>query len=78
MSAELIELPCEPPGESIDELIAELQEQHAKGLLSAVAVAVVYRDGSTMRGFSKLHSISTMIGAVELLKAKLISKWEEY
>lgn len=40
--------------------------------LSAVAVALVYRDGSTGSGWSTPHSLSSIVGAVEAMKAKLV------
>lgn len=75
--ADLVEIPCEPLGRGIGEMIAELSAQHAKGELSGLVVAVVYRDGTTQRAFSDLRSTATMIGAVERLKHVLIRRLED-
>lgn len=46
------------------------------GEYSAVAVAVVYRDGSTGSGYSNQYNLATMVGSPEQLKAKLLKDME--
>lgn len=68
MSAEIEVLDSEPP--NTDDVVAKLEEalQAAReGKISAVAIAIVYRDGSSGRSWSKRHSETAMIGAVDLL-----------
>lgn len=74
--SKLREITCEPPGQGIDDMLDDLRERHAKGEISALAIAVVFRDGSTESGFSHLPSINTMIGSVARLQHKLIHKLE--
>ncbi len=76
MAANLTQIDPEPPCESIDELLNDLRDLHAKGQLSAVAVVMVFRDGCTSHGHSMLHSRSTMIGGIERLKFKLCKDGE--
>lgn len=71
--AELVEIPCAPLGKSIEERLQELMDDCKAGKLSSLAFAVVYRDGSTGDGWSALHSRATMIGAVDILKARLLA-----
>ena len=65
-------LDAEPPGEDV---VAKLEEALGKaraGEFSSVAMAVVYRDGSAGRSWSKPPSLSLLIGAVARLEAALI------
>lgn len=71
MSAEIHTIDNQPAGLTIGESLQQLQELHEAGKLSAVAFALVYRDGTSGHGWSKLHSRVTMIGSVSLLKANL-------
>lgn len=75
--AELRKLDAEPLGRGIDGLIDQLREYHEAGQLSGVAVAVVFRDGTTYRGFSDLPNSSTMLGAVERLRYALVRRLED-
>jgi hypothetical protein len=75
MTAELIPISCEPVGESIGELIADIQAAHSKGEVSSLAIAIVYRDGSTTQAFSTLPNTATMLGALERLKCKILRKF---
>lgn len=73
MSADLIPIDCEPPD---GDVIAKLEETLAiarEGRVSAVAIAVVYRDGSTGDAWSKPHSIATLLGATSVLAQRLAS-----
>jgi len=71
--ADLIAIHAEPEGEDIIEQLESWLALARDGKLSSVAVAVVYRDGSTGDGFSKIHSLGTQIGAVAVLQSRLIS-----
>ena len=71
MSAELVEIPCEPVGEGIAETLADVSRLHAEGKISSIAVAVVYRDGTTSTANSFAPSMSTLIGAVARLQHRL-------
>lgn len=74
MSAQLLPITCEPPGAGIEELLDQLREAHASGELSAIAVAVVYRDGSTGSLTSPTPSYATMIGALDLARHRMLMK----
>ncbi len=73
MSADLIPIDCEPPGESVAAMLEALLALARDGKLSAVAIAMVYRDGSTGDAWSKPHSTATLIGAVSVMQARLIN-----
>lgn len=76
MSADLVTLDSEPP--NTDDVVAKLEEALAEareGKISAVALATVYRDGSSGRSWSKRHSQTTMIGAVDLLRHALCDRY---
>lgn len=68
---------CEPPSDLIQDTIDQLIELHREGRLSAVAVAMVYRDGSTGSGHSRLHSIATMIGSLARLQHRLLAAGDD-
>lgn len=70
--ADLEVITAEPPGKGVIEILRETLSQAEKGDISSVAVAVVYRDGNTSSGWSKVPSFSTLIGAIARLQAKLI------
>lgn len=61
-----------PPGKEVSEYLDHVREKVRRGNVSAIAVAFVYRDGSTGSGHSALPNTATMVGSVEALKAKLI------
>ena len=77
MAAELREITCEPPIGNVAERLAELQVEIDAGLISAIAFAVVYRDGCTGQGHSFLHSRATMIGALARLQYRLLKEGDE-
>ncbi len=71
--ADLIAIDPEPVGADV---VAYLEHQLARareGTLSAIAVAYVYRDGTTGSGFSRQHNLAAMTGAVTALQAKLVA-----
>ncbi len=67
MSADLIPLDSEPAADGVVERLEEVLAKAREGRISAVAIAIVYRDGSTGDCRSKLPSIGTMAGAVSVL-----------
>lgn len=75
--ADLIPIQCEPVGEDIATRLNEVWEKHDEGLISSIAIAVVYRDGSTSTSNSNAPSIATLIGAVARLQARLIGELPE-
>ncbi len=62
----------EPIGDSIVERLEETLQAARDGRLSSVAIAVVYRDGTTGRSWSKIPSRSTLVGSVAMLQYELI------
>lgn len=72
MSAELIPIDYEPPGKHLAETLDEIREMVERGEISSIAVAYVFRDGSTGLAHSAMPSRSTLIGAVERLKFRLL------
>ncbi|MBY0394843.1 MAG: hypothetical protein K2X91_00020 [Thermoleophilia bacterium] len=69
---EVTVIPCEPdPNPTVIERLEETLALAREGRISAVTIAIVYRDGSTGDCRSRLPSIGTMIGAVSVLHARL-------
>jgi hypothetical protein len=78
VAAELHEILPEPPGESIVERLEEALELAREGKLSAVALALVYRDGNTGSSYSKLGNVSAMVGALQRLQFSLMDRNKGY
>lgn len=76
LSAKLHVLDAEPPSTDTATKLEEALELARKGLLSSVAIAVVYRDGTCGRAWSKAPSNSCLIGAVARLQHGLIAASE--
>lgn len=70
--AELRVIDAIPPGKDLSDYLEHVTEKVANGEVSAMAVALVYRDGSTGSGYSHLSNTATMVGSLEALKSKLI------
>jgi hypothetical protein len=62
----------EPVSASVLAYLEDLTERARAGEFSTIAVAYVYRDGSTGSGHSDAHNLAAIVGAVEALKTKLI------
>lgn len=78
MTAQLFPIDCAPKaGDDLRELLDDLIAMHAKGELSSVAVAVVYRTGATSVGYSTAPSYATLIGGVARLQHKLLRVMED-
>lgn len=54
-------------------LLEDMLERAKAGQLSSVAVAVVYRDGSTGDAWSNPPSVATLIGAVTIMQTRLVA-----
>lgn len=59
------------------ERLEEVLERARAGDVSMVAIATVERDGSSQWCFSYLSNTSTMLGAVERMKHRIIRKTDE-
>lgn len=70
--AELTVIEPEPPGNGVVEYLEHCLKKAKSGEISAVAVAYVYRDGSTGSGYSEQHNLATTVGAVRALETKLV------
>lgn len=66
-----------PADKSVTDYLEHVAAKIAEGNVSAIAVAFVYRDGSTGSGYSEQPNSATMVGAVEALKAKLVGNMLE-
>jgi hypothetical protein len=62
----------EPPNPNTIVCLEEALAAAREGRISAVAIAAVYRDGSTGDAWAKPVSPATLIGAVSVLHARLI------
>lgn len=76
MTAKLIPITCEPLGKGIAEVLDKMREMVDKGEISSLAIAYVFRDGCTGLAHSAMPSRSTLIGAIERLKYKLLKDGE--
>jgi hypothetical protein len=59
------------PSPDIIERLKEVCDEVAEDKVSSVALAVVYRDGTTGRAWSTTPSLSLLIGSVTRLQAAL-------
>jgi hypothetical protein len=72
-SAQLKLLHPEPPINGVVPLLEDLLEQARRGELSSIAVAIVYRDGASGRGWSKIPSHAALLGSVARLQHCLLT-----
>jgi hypothetical protein len=70
----LIDLPLEPKDQGVIEALEDLLEKARDGKVSAVACAVVYRDGCTGDVNSALPNRSVMLGSIARLQHRLMMK----
>jgi hypothetical protein len=61
----------EPVGDDVVVKLLEALKEAQAGKLSAVGIAVVYRDGSTGSSWSTVPSLGTLLGSATLLQARL-------
>jgi hypothetical protein len=69
--AELRTIDAEPVADDVVDTLERALVKARAGELSAVAIAVVYRDGASGSSWSHMHSIPAMIGSVSRLQHKL-------
>ena len=77
MTPQFSVIDAEPLGADVIATLESVLEQARAGQVSSVAVAVVYRDGSTGKTWSGAPSASTLVGAVARLQASLITRFDE-
>jgi len=70
--ADLRVIEAEPAGPGIVELLESALKDARNGALSSVAIALVYRDGTSNWNWSEAPSASTLIGCIERMKADFI------
>ncbi len=75
--ANLRTIDAEPLGEDVIARIEEVLELARKGEFSSVAIASVYRDGSTGKSWSAAPSLSLLIGSVARMQAALIRRSDD-
>jgi hypothetical protein len=63
---------AEPPGQAVVKVLKDALARARKGEISSVAVALVERDGTADWNWSRVPNNSTLIGAIERMKADLI------
>lgn len=63
-----------PVSDDIIETLENVIELARTNQISAVAIAMVYRDGSTGQRWSNLHNTSSMIGSLTILIHKLVKR----
>lgn len=68
---------AEPVGQSIVKVLEHMLERALDDQLSSVAIAVVERDGAVDWKWSQAPNSSTMLGAIERMKADLIRDADE-
>lgn len=61
-----------PAGEDAVKLLKEALEEAEAGNLGALAMALVYRDGSTNRCWSRSSALATLLGAISRLQYDLL------
>lgn len=75
--AELHKIEAQPPGDGIGRVIDELRRRNEAGELSSVAVAFVDRGGVADHMNSHCPSYSSIIGAIERMKWRIVREAEE-
>lgn len=73
MTAELRKIDAEPLGTQVVERLEETMAAAKRGELSSVAIAVVYRDGSTGTCWSEAPSIGLLIASTTRLQHRLLT-----
>lgn len=69
--ADIRVIESEPQGRSVQSTLKDVLAEAKAGKISAVAIAIVYRDGVAGRVWSELPSVATMIGSVDRLRHRL-------
>lgn len=71
MSADVHALDTVPPDKDVLQKLNEAMEDAEAGKISMVALAVVYRDGSTGGSWSTIHSLGSITGSAAILLSRL-------
>lgn len=77
MKPELTVIPSFEPDADVVERLEEVLERARTGDISMVAIATVERSGMAQWCFSNLSNTSTMLGAVERMKHRIIQKTDD-
>ena len=70
----LVALEAEPPAVGAIGLLEDLLEQVKQGMISSLAVAVVFRDGSGDQHWTFAPSTMALIGSADVLVHRLIAE----
>lgn len=73
MTVDLLAIDAEPANASVVAYLEDLLARARGGQFSSIAVAWVYRDGSTGSGMSDIPSLAALTGAVTALQGKLVA-----
>lgn len=76
-TAQLRVINAEPPNADVIEKLEDALRFARDGRISSVAIALVYRDGTSGQCWSAAPSLSCLIGAVERMKHGIIRFSEE-
>lgn len=71
--ANLLTLDPEPANASVIAYLEHVLSRAHEGEFSSIAIAWVYRDGSTGSGMSDIPSLAALTGAVAALQGKLVA-----
>lgn len=74
---ELHVINAEPAGQVVVRVLKDALVRARNGEISSVAIALVERDGGAQWDWSHAPNISTLIGAVERMKADLIRSTDD-
>lgn len=77
MSADLKVIHPEPVGEDVVKILEEALVEARAGNISMAAIAMVARDGSSWTMRSKVHSFVSLLGAVELVKHRILKAFDD-
>lgn len=67
----------EPIGRSVQSTLREVMNEAKAGDVSAVAIAIVHRDGSISAHWSELPSMPAMLGSISHLEFRLNRQLDE-
>ena len=70
----LVAIDAEPANASVVAYLEEVLQRAREGQFSSIAVAWVYRDGSTGSGTSDVPSLPALTGSVAALQGKLVAE----
>jgi len=76
MATELRVIPSAPEGESVVDLLENTLERARAGEFSCLAVVYVDREGCSGSGWSRVTVLSSLIGALEYAKLRIMGGLE--